>query len=102
MMWILYNKTATLYGYTRDKTTKISSYSQIGSFPCTIQPVWVKDWITWWEMFNQKKLYTDYAWLKPWQKLVIDWTTYIVWEVLEWWWTLKKLFKVFITKSNGD
>ena len=100
MFGILYNKTATLYWYTRNANTKISSYSQIWTFKCTIQPVSVKDWLEWGVMFNTKKLYTDYPSLKTWQKVVIDWKTYIVWEVLEWWWTLKKLFKVFINESD--
>lgn len=100
MFGILYNKTATLYWYTRDNSTKISSYSQLWTFKCTIQPVSVKDWLEWGVMFNTKKLYTDYPSLKTWQKVVIDWKTYIVWEVLEWWWTLKKLFKVFINESD--
>lgn len=100
MFWILYNKTATLYWYTRDSSTKISSYSQLWTFKCTIQPLSVKDWLEWGVMFNTKKLYTDYPNLQTWQKLVIDWKTYIVWEILEWWGTLKKLFKVFINESD--
>jgi hypothetical protein len=100
MFGILYNKTATLYWYTRDSKTKISSYKQVWTFKCTIQPLSVKDWLEWWVMFNTKKLYTDYPSLKTWQKLVIDWKTYIVWEILEWWGTLKKLFKVFINESD--
>lgn len=100
MFGILYNKTATLYWYTRNANTKISSYSQIWTFKCTIQPVSVKDWLEWGVMFNTKKLYTDYPSLQTWQKIVVDWKTYIVWEILEWWWTLKKLFKVFINESD--
>jgi len=99
MFGILYNKTATVYWYSRNTTTKISSYSILKTIKCAVQPLWLKDWVDWGTMFTQMKLYTDDI-LETWQKVVIDWVPYIVWEVQRRDWLIKKLTKAFISKSD--
>ena len=78
-MGILFNKKWTLYKYTRDNTTNISSYSNNWiTFACNIQPLSEKDWIEWGIMFKQKKMYCRYDNITVWDKVVIDWITYII------------------------
>ena len=101
-MWILYNKKATLYTYSRDNTTKVASYSSTWTlFACNIQPVSTKDWIEWTSLLKTRKLYSDKQ-LNVWDKIVCDWITYIVDSTQHRDWTRRKFFKSFIIESNWN
>lgn len=98
---ILYNKKATLYKYTRDNTTNVSSYNWTWTlFACAIQPVWVKDWLEWVDILRTRKMYCDKA-VEVWDKVVIDWVSYIVNSVELWDGKKRKFYKSFINESSG-
>lgn len=100
-MSILYNKTATLYGYT-ENTNHVKTYnSDWTSFQCAIQPVWIKDWIEWIALLETKKLYCDIK-VEVWDKIVCGSNTYIVNSVQEWDWLKRKFYKAFINESNWN
>lgn len=101
-MSILYNKTATLYTYSRNTTTKVASYSTTWtSFACNIQPVNTKDGIDWVDFLKTKKLYSDKQ-LNVWDKVVCDWITYIVERTEHRDGLKRKFFKSFINESNWN
>lgn len=100
-MSILYNKTATLSRGERN-SNMVTARVQKSTFPCCVQPVSDKDWITWGSMLTTKKLYTDYSDIKPWDKLSIDSVIYIVDSVQDWNWLRRKYKKVFINESKGS
>ena len=102
-MWILYNKKATLYKYTRDSSTGISTYNQVWTtFACNIQPINHKDWLEWGIMLKQKKLYCSCTNISVWDKVVIDWITYIVDFFQRWDWIKNRYNKAFISESEGS
>ena len=102
-MGILFNKKWTLYKYTRDAITNISTYNENWiTFACNIQPLSEKDWIEWWIMFKQKKMYCRYDNITVWDKVVIDWITYIVDSFQKWDWLKSKFNKAFISMSEWD
>lgn len=99
-MWILYNKKATLYTYSRN-LNNVASYSTTWTlFACAIQPVWIKDWIEWEMMFRTKKMYSDKK-VNTWDKVVIDGVTYIVNNTQDRDWTKRRFCKSFIVESKG-
>lgn len=101
-MGILFNKKATIYKYTRDNTTKISSYTPGSVFACNIQPVGVNDWFEQATVYKYKKLYTNYANLKVGDKIVIDSRSYIVKQIEDRQGTKRTFYKVFISESEGE
>ena len=102
-MWILFNKKWTLYKYTRDSRTNISSYDKKWTiFACNIQPLSEKDGLEWGIMFKQKKMYYRNDNIDVWDKVVIDWITYIVDSFQKWDWTKSKFNKAFISMSEWD
>ena len=101
-MSILFNKKATLYQYTRDSITKVSSYSETWTlFACNIQPLNTKDWFDWIDFLKTRKLYSRKE-VKVWDKIVCDWITYIVDRTEHRDWLKREFFKSFITESNGN
>lgn len=98
-MSILYNKVAVVYKYERN-SNMVASYTALESLRCNIQPVWVRDWFDWAIMFEMKKLYTDYGGLSVWDKLSIDWITYIVKTFDTRQWKMREYYKAFIQKSE--
>ena len=79
---MFYKNTATVYTRSRN-ANNVSSYSAGDSFTCKIQPVWLRDWFDWAIMYKTRKLYTEYDWLKIWDKIVCNWDSYVVRETLE-------------------
>jgi len=100
-MSILYNKTATSYRYTRN-ASMVSSYAELATFVCNIQPVSVNDWFEGEMVYKMKKMYTDYDWLQVWDKIVIDSVSYILKEYERWDGKYRKYYKSFIQKSEGS
>lgn len=101
-MGILFNKKATIYKYTRDSNTKISSYTPGSVFACNIQPVGVNDWFEQATVYKYKKLYTNYANLKVGDKIVVDSRSYIIKEIEDRQGTKRTFYKVFISESEGE
>jgi len=100
-MGILFNKKATVYTYTRNKNTKISSYNSGSTFACNIQPIGVNDWFDQATVYKSKKLYTNYANLKVGDKIVVDSISYIVKQIDDRRGTKRTFYKVFISESEG-
>lgn len=100
-MWILYNKKAYLYTYSRNDYW-VSSYSDSWTlFACNIQPVSTKDWLEWIALLKTRKMYSDkQVWV--WDKIVVDDNTYIVDSVENRDWVKRKFYKSFIVESNWD
>ena len=102
-MWILYNKKATLYKYTRDATTKIATYNTTWiDFACNVQPLNERDWLEWGTMFKEKKMYCRYTDISVGDKVVIDWDTYIINRFQKRDWLKSRYNKAFIEKSEGS
>jgi len=100
-MWILYNKRATLYKYSRNATTGISDYSSTWiDFGCNIQPLSTKDWLEWWVMLKQKKMYCDYNNITVWDKVVVEWVSYIIENFEKRDGTKRRFNKAFISESE--
>lgn len=100
-MSILFNKKAYLYTYSRNENW-VSSYSETWSlFSCNIQPLNTKDWIEWMDFLKMRKIYSKIQ-LNVWDKVVCDWTTYIVDRTEHRDWTMRKFFKSFIIESNWN
>ena len=58
---ILFNKTATVYWYTKNEYG-VSSYAENGtSFKCNVQPIDQADWFDGATVYNTKKLYCEYS-----------------------------------------
>lgn len=100
-MWILYNKKATLYTYTRNSNGVSSYWSTWTTFACNIQPLNTKDWIEWADFLKMRKLYSDKV-LTVWDKVVCDWITYIVDRTENRDWAKRKFCKSFIIESNWN
>ena len=100
---ILQDKIGVLYKYTRDNTTKVSSYSQTGiNIKCNIQPTTTNDGLDGGTMYNTSKLYTDYNSLSVGDKIVALWRTFIVKEVQKRNWLRRQYIKALINESNGN
>lgn len=98
---ILYNKKATLYKYSKNQYW-VSSYALTWTlFACAIQPVWEKDWLEWIDILKTKKMYCDKK-IEVWDKVVIDWITYIVNSTQLWDGSRRQFYKSFINESNWD
>ena len=78
----------------------MASYSSVWTFDCTIQPVSSSDWFDGATMYKFKKLFTEYDWIKNWDKMVIDSITYIVKEVKVWEWIIWDYNICFIQESE--
>lgn len=100
-MWILYNKKATLYKYSRNSYGVSSYWTTWTLFACNIQPVSTKDGLEGVDFLKSRKLYSDKQ-LNVWDKVVCDGITYIVERTEHRDWTKRKFFKSFITESNGN
>lgn len=100
-MWILYNKKATLYTYSRNEKWVSSYWENWTLFACNIQPVNTKDWLEWIDFLKTRKLYSDKQ-LNVWDKIICDWITYIVDRTEYRDWTKRKFFKSFIIQSNWN
>lgn len=101
-MSILQCKSATLYKYTRDTTTKISSYGTTWiDIPCSIQPASTSDWLEWETLLNTYRFYSDYTSIDVWDKIVVLWRTFIVNSVQQWNWLKRQYVKCFINESIG-
>ena len=98
---ILFNKKATLYKYTTDNKWVSSYWSTWTLFACAIQPVWEKDWFEWIDILRTKKMYSNKQ-VEVWDKVVCDWTIYIVDSVQLRDWLKRKYYKSFINESNGN
>lgn len=101
-MWILYNKKAILYTYSRDEITKVASYWGTWTiFACNIQPLSTKDSTEWKDLLKTRKMYSDKkVWV--WDKVVVDEITYIVDSVEHRDGVKRKFYKSFIVESNGN
>lgn len=99
-MNILENKVATLYKYSRNSTTKVSSYSTTWtSITCSIQPASTSDWLEGEEVFNTYRLYSSYLDIGVWDKIVLGGVTYIVKQVQKRRGLLRDYTKAFINES---
>lgn len=101
---ILYNKTATKYGYTRG-SNGISTYGETGvSFPCNVQPLTTQEFISAWfdssMVYKVYRLYCEYSGVVVGDKLSIDWTIYIVKSVQRWDGLKRKFYKLTISESE--
>ena len=100
-MSILYNKKATLFSYSRN-SKNVATYSEEWTlFACNVQPVNTKDWFEWVALLKTRKMYSDKK-VRVWDKIIIDWITYIVDSIESRDWTKRKFYKSFIVESNWN
>lgn len=101
LMWILFNKKATLYTYSRNQNWVSSYWESWITFACNIQPVNTKDWIEWADFLKMRKLYSSKE-LNVGDKIVCDWITYIVDRMEHRDWLKREFYKSFIIESNWN
>lgn len=99
---MFYNKQATIFRFERDDNTWITEYKQIWNLKCNIQPLDSKEWLDWWIMLKQKKIYFDTNWLIVWDKLVVDNINYIIDYIQHWDWLKRNYYKAIATMSEWN
>lgn len=99
---ILDCKSAILYKYSRDNTTKVSGYNQEGiSIDCSLQPLSSADGIDGGKMYSMSKLYTDYMDVWVGDKIIVLGRTFIVKEIQKRDGLRRKYIKALVNESNG-
>ena len=99
---ILYNKTATVYSYTKNQYW-VSSYSTDWSqFKCNIQPMESAEWFDSSTVYKMKKLYCEKDWISVGDKIIADSITYIVKYIQKRDGTMRKFYKLIIQESEWN
>lgn len=99
---ILFNKTATVYWYTKNEYG-VSSYWETGTFfKCNVQPIDQSDWFDNATVYNTKKLYCEYGQITVGDKISVDWKIYIVRSKQDWDGLKRHFYKLIISESEWN
>ena len=99
---ILYNKTATKHGYTRNEHG-VSKYDENGvQFPCNLQPMDQSEWFDEATVYKMKKLYCEYSGVVVGDKIEVDGTYYIVKSIQKRDGLKRKFYKLIISESEWN
>lgn len=99
---ILFNKTATVYWYTKNDYG-VSTYNENGtSFNCNVQPIDQTDGFDNATVYNTKKLYCEYAEINVGDKISVDWKIYIVRSKQDWDGLKRHFYKLIISESEWN
>ncbi len=99
---ILYNKTATRYWYQKNQYWVSSYDSEWVRFACNVQPLDQSDGFDEATVYKMKKLYCEYSWNVVWDKIVVDWTAYIVKSIQSWNGSKRKFYKIIMSESEWN
>lgn len=100
---ILQCKDGVLYKYSRDSTTKVSSYSNEGiNIKCSLQPLSTNDGLDGGTMYNTSKLYSDYMGIDVGDKISILGRVFVVKQIQKRNGLKRKYIKALVNESIGD
>ena len=99
---ILFNKTATVYWYTKNENG-VSSYNvEWTTFKCNVQPIDQSDGFDNATVYNTKKLYCEYSEITVGDKISVDWKIYIVRSKQDWDGLKRHFYKLIISESEWN
>ena len=99
---LLFNKTARKYWYTKNQYG-VSTYNDTWiCFKCNVQPIDQSDGFDNATVYNTKKLYCEYWEITVWDKIIVDWTTYIVKSKQDWDGLKRHFYKLIISESEWN
>lgn len=99
---ILFNKTATVYWYSKNDYGVSSYASEWTDFKCNVQPIDQSDGFDNATVYNTKKLYCEYSWITVGDKISVDWKIYIVRSKQDWDGLKRHFYKIIISESEWN